>query len=126
VETFLWVKVNTLLKFLLHINLVVTPTGSYFKGLKNAQTLVRLMKQQEKILIHAGADGPLVDIIYPSTPWPGHGKDGLGNHQETYARDILKNETEATISDEHAALALIRYAREHKGELEIHCLAPLT
>jgi purine nucleosidase len=68
--------------------------------------------------IYKGCAGPLVSEVLDSGHI--HGEDGLGGIRHRLPQTLNKPEAE------HAALALIRFAREHKGKLTILALGPLT
>ena len=82
---------------------------------RNARTLVDLLGNN--VPIFAGCVTPLVRAPEEDAAFV-HGQDGFG--------DIGFPEPVALLSDEPAALALLRLTRERPGELTLVALAPLT
>ncbi|MEO7072691.1 MAG: nucleoside hydrolase [Rhodanobacter sp.] len=82
---------------------------------RNARVLADLLGMQ--VPIFAGCDAPLVRAADEDAAFV-HGRDGFG--------DIGFPEPRAALSDEHAALALLRLTRERAHELTVVALAPLT
>lgn len=82
---------------------------------RNARTLVDLLGKN--VPMFAGCATPLVRAPEEDAALV-HGKDGFG--------DIGFPELAALLSDEPAALALLRLTRERPGELTLVALAPLT
>jgi purine nucleosidase len=82
---------------------------------RNARTLIDLL--QADVPIFAGCASPLVRAPDEDAAFV-HGEDGFG--------DVGFAEPEAPVSDEAAALALLRLTRERPGELTLVALAPLT
>lgn len=68
------------------------------------------------IPVYPGCDRPL--IIAPEDASYVHGRDGFGDIAYTPARRRPESE--------HAALAILREARAHKGKLQLVTLGPLT
>ncbi len=68
------------------------------------------------IPVHPGAASPLVRMA-PDAAFV-HGRDGFG--------DVGFAPAAAQAADEHAALAIVRRAREHEGRLNLLMLGPLT
>ena len=66
--------------------------------------------------IHAGADRPLITQYLDASDF--HGADGLGDAGLSAAAPAL--------DPEHGALALLRLARAHSGQISILALGPLT
>ncbi|MEO7067553.1 MAG: nucleoside hydrolase [Rhodanobacter sp.] len=83
--------------------------------LRNARTLVDLLEATTPIF--AGCATTLVRTPEENAAFV-HGQDGFG--------DIGFAEPAAAVSDESAALALLRLTRERPGELTLVALAPLT
>lgn len=82
---------------------------------RNARTLVDLLGSGTPLF--AGCTTPLVRAPDEDAAFV-HGQDGFG--------DIGFPAPAATVSDEPAALALLRLTRERPGELTLVALAPLT
>ncbi len=82
---------------------------------RNARTLVDLLGKN--VPMFAGCATPLVRAPGEDAAFV-HGQDGFG--------DIGFPEPAARLSDEPAALALLRLTRERPGELTLVALAPLT
>ncbi len=82
---------------------------------RNARTLIDLLGADTPVF--AGCASPLVRLPEEDAAFV-HGQDGFG--------DIGFPEPKAPLSDESAALALIRLTRERPGELTLVALAPLT
>lgn len=66
--------------------------------------------------VHPGCASSLVGTHDDASYY--HGRNGLG--------DVDLPRSRRRIADEHAALALVRLAREHRGRLEVLALGPLT
>jgi purine nucleosidase len=82
---------------------------------RNARLLSDLLAMQ--VPIFAGCDAPLVRAADEDAGFV-HGRDGFG--------DVGFAEPRTPVSDEHAALALLRLTRERAHELTVVALAPLT
>lgn len=82
---------------------------------RNARTLLDIMGSTAPVF--AGCATPLVRAPDEDAAFV-HGADGFG--------DIGFPEPQAPLSDEPAALALLRLTRERPGELTLVALAPLT
>jgi purine nucleosidase len=82
---------------------------------RNARTLLDLLGNSAPVF--AGCATPLVRAPDEDAAFV-HGADGFG--------DIGFPEPKALLSDESAALALLRLTRERPGELTLVALAPLT
>ena len=82
---------------------------------RNARTLVDLIGISTPVF--AGCATPLVRAPEEDAAFV-HGQDGFG--------DVGFSEPAAQLSDEPAALALLRLTRERPGELTLVALAPLT
>ena len=82
---------------------------------RNARTLVDLVGTSTPVF--AGCPTPLVHLPEEDAAFV-HGHDGLG--------DVGFPEPKAAVTNEHAALALLRLTREYPGELTLVALAPLT
>lgn len=82
---------------------------------RNARVLVDLLGAQTPVF--AGCTTPLVRAPDEDAAFV-HGKDGFG--------DVGFPTPSAALSDEPAALALLRLTRERPGELTLVALAPLT
>ena len=82
---------------------------------RNARTLVDLL--DAPIPVFGGCPSPLVRAPEEDAAFV-HGMDGFG--------DVGFPAPAAPVSDEAAALALLRLTREHPGELTLVALAPLT
>ncbi len=83
--------------------------------MRNARTLVDLVGASTPVF--AGCPSPLVRLPEEDAAFV-HGRDGLG--------DVGFPEPTAPVTDEHAALALLRLTRERPGEVTLVALAPLT
>ncbi len=83
--------------------------------LRNARVLVDLLGTD--VPLFAGCATPLVRTSVEDAALV-HGHDGFG--------DVGFAEPHAAVSDEAAALALVRLTRERPGELTVVALAPLT
>lgn len=77
------------------------------------------------IPIHGGATMPLVQEYVDARYW--HGEDGLGGVRESWAaKNGIAVSGGDAIDAESAAVALARLAAEHRGQLEVLALGPLT
>ena len=95
----------------------VTGNTSLSNGLRNAHHLLHVMKRRD-IPIFRGAERAL-DGRQKYAPHV-HGDDGFGNITQDLQIDL------DLISDEPAAVALVRLAREYRGELVVAAIGPLT
>lgn len=73
---------------------------------------------QMNIPVFVGCNEPLLGDKRPVSDY--HGSDGFGDAPDKEAPD------ESHIKAEHAVTALVRLSREHKGELTLVCIGPLT
>jgi inosine-uridine nucleoside N-ribohydrolase len=89
----------------------------YDKELRNALYTVEVCGYAGKVPVHAGMRRPILDITYPAATFI-HGKYGLGN--------VEVPQVAQKIDPEHAALAIIRIARTHPGEVVILALGGLS
>jgi purine nucleosidase len=84
-------------------------------------TLVCLEMANKEVDVYAGCEEPLVaEILFVEHRF--HGNDGLGDVDE------FKNHKGFTqcLKEEHAVTALLRFANEYKGKLNILAIGPLT
>ncbi|CAF2805475.1 unnamed protein product [Rotaria sp. Silwood2] len=96
---------------------VVTGNASLVNGVRNIHYLLHTYNRKD-IPVFRGADRAL-DGRQKYAPFV-HGEDGFGNatKDKTIDLDLLSNEP--------AAVALVRLARENRGELIIAAIGPLT
>ncbi|MBI1258011.1 MAG: nucleoside hydrolase, partial [Chloroflexi bacterium] len=81
-----------------------------------ANVLTTLDVMNADVPVYRGASEPLVSD-WSAEAW--HGEDGLGNLRS-------RPSTQRRVETEQAALALIRLANDHPGELTLVALAPMT
>jgi purine nucleosidase len=98
------------------VEAITTVCGNVAVDQVVANVLTTLDVINTNVPVYRGASEPLVSDWSPEA-W--HGGDGLGNYQP---RPTTKRKVKA----EHAALALIRLANAHPGELTLVALAPMT
>lgn len=99
------------------IEAITTVIGNVGVELTTANALKVLdVLEAEPIPVYPGAQSALVGKSSDASFV--HGKDGLG--------DVGVPESQRQPEDEHAALALIRLAKENPGELELIAIGPLT
>jgi len=95
----------------------VTGNTSLVNGLRNAHHLLHVLKRRD-VPIFRGAERAL-DGRQKYAPII-HGDDGFGNITKNLEIDL------DLLSDEPSAVALVRLAREHRGELVVAAIGPLT
>lgn len=96
---------------------IVTGNTSLENGLRNIHYLLHTINRKD-IPVFRGADRGL-DGRQKYAPHI-HGEDGFGNAMKDKEIEL------DLLSDEPAAVALVRLAREHRGELVIAAIGPLT
>ena len=98
------------------VEAITTVCGNVSLEKVNANVLTILDEMGADVPVFAGADRPLVADWAAETV---HGADGLGNYDQ-------RKPSSRRLEAEHAALALIRLANAHPGELTLVALAPQT
>jgi purine nucleosidase len=96
---------------------IVTGNTSVENGVRNIHYLLHTFDRKD-IPVFRGADRAL-DGRQKYAPHV-HGEDGFGNATEGKQIDL------DLLSDEPAAVALVRLARENRGELVLAAIGPLT
>ena len=96
---------------------IVSGNTSLENGIRNAHYLLKAFNRND-ISIFRGADRA-INGLQKYAPHV-HGEDGFGNATEGKQIDL------ALLSEETAAAALVRLAREHRGELVVAAIGPLT
>ncbi|CAF2978834.1 unnamed protein product, partial [Rotaria sp. Silwood2] len=96
---------------------IVTGNTSLDQAIRNAHYLLHTFKRDD-IPVFRGVDRAL-DGLQKYAPHI-HGDDGFGN--ATLDKDIKLD----LLSDEPASVALVRLARENRGELVVAAIGPLT
>jgi inosine-uridine nucleoside N-ribohydrolase len=96
---------------------IVTGNTSVINGIRNIHYLLHAFNRKD-IPVFRGADRA-IDGTQKHAPHV-HGEDGFGNTTKDKQIDL------DLLSDELAAVALIRLARENRGELVIAAIGPLT
>uniref|UniRef100_A0A7E4WBY7 IU_nuc_hydro domain-containing protein n=1 Tax=Panagrellus redivivus TaxID=6233 RepID=A0A7E4WBY7_PANRE len=91
-----------------------------------ARTLRANGLETDSIPIYRGAAEPLIGNNHdPTHEAHFFGEDGIGGKPEEFP-SVEYNDFNAAVEDVHAASALIKLFREHKGEAILVCLGPLT
>ena len=95
---------------------ITTVTGNVHVSKVNINVGAVLDVLKVDVPIHAGCDRPMIESHIHAEEF--HGADGLG--------DAGLAKTERRPEQEHAALAIVRLARAHEGDLGLIALGPLT
>ncbi|XP_013413354.1 probable uridine nucleosidase 2 isoform X2 [Lingula anatina] len=87
-----------------------------------SKNVLRLLKTCRRldIPVYQGCDGPLMPHLDPVDAGHYHGVDGFGDVPDPDPVDPKM------IKPEHSALALVRLANEHPGEINLVAIGPLT
>jgi len=99
-----------------HVLAITTVTGNVHVSKVNVNVGAVLDALGVQVPVHAGCDRPMIESHIHAEEF--HGADGLG--------DAGLSKTDRQPEREHAALAIVRLARAHEGDLGLVALGPLT